>query len=161
MTKVGEEEDRIVVRSLRPDDLERVIAVDAKNGGKRREEYFKVKLEQNLAETGVKVSLAAELEGCFTGFLLARVYYGEFGAPEPVAVLDTFGVHPDFGRQGIGTALLEQLCKNLDDLGVHSLRTEVSWDDPTLLAFFQRRGFRPAERLCLDLNLDARAGVRE
>jgi len=157
---VGEQEDRVVVRNLRPDDLEQVIAVDEKSGGKRREEYFKVKLAQNLAETGVKVSLAASLEDCFVGFLLARVYYGEFGAPEPAAVLDTFDVHPDFRRQGIGTALLEQLCKNLDGLGVHALRTEVSWDDPTLLAFFHERGFRPAERFCLDLNLDARPGAR-
>ena len=160
MTRIGEQEDRIVVRNLRPEDLEQVIAVDAKNSGKRREQYFKVKLEQNLTETGVKVSLASELEDGFAGFLLARVYYGEFGEPEPVAVLDTFGVHPDFRRQGIGTALLEQLCKNLAGLGVRSLHTEVSWDDPSLLAFFHQRGFRPAERFCLDLNLDSRSGAR-
>jgi ribosomal protein S18 acetylase RimI-like enzyme len=150
---VDEQEDRVVVRNLSPDDLEQVIAVDAKNGGKRREEYFKVKLAQNLAETGVKISLASESEECFAGFLLARVYYGEFGAPEPVAVLDTFSVHPDFGRRGIGTALLEQLCKNLEGLGVQSLRTEISWDDPSLLTFFHRKGFRPAARFCLDLDL--------
>jgi ribosomal protein S18 acetylase RimI-like enzyme len=158
--RVGEQEDRIVVRNLRPDDLEQVISVDAKNGGNRREEYFKVKLAQNLAETGVKVSLASEVEACFAGFLLARVYYGEFGATEPVAVLDTFSVHPDFRRQGIGTALLEQLCKNLKGLGVRSLHTEVSWDDPSLLVFFQRQGFHPAARFCLDLNLDDRAGAQ-
>lgn len=158
---VGEQEDRIVVRNLRPEDLEQVIAVDAKNGGKRREEYFKVKLAQNLAETGVKISLASESEECFAGFLLARVYYGEFGAPEPVAVLDTLSVHPDFRRRGIGTALLEQLGKNLEGLGVRTLQTEVSWDDPTLLAFFHRQGFRPAERFCLDLNLGDRTGARE
>ena len=154
-------DEKVTVRNLRPEDLEAVIRIDAKLTGRRREEFFKLKLQQNLVESGIKVSLAAELDDVFSGFLLARVYYGEFGAPEPVAVLDTFGVHPDFSRQGIGTALLEQLCKNLDGLGVHSLRTEVSWDDPTLLAFFHRRGFRPAERFCLDLNLDARAGARE
>lgn len=154
MTSIGEQEDRVVVRNLRPDDLEAVIRVDAKNGGKRRDEYFKVKLAQNLAETGVKISLASELRECFTGFLLARVYYGEFGEPEHVAVLDTFGVHPDFRRRGIGTALLKQLSTNLEVLGVRSLHTEVSWDNPTLLAFFQRSGFRPAERFCLDLKLD-------
>jgi len=158
--KVGEREDRIIVRNLRPEDLEQVIAVDAKNSGNRREEYFKVKLAQNLSETGVKISLASEVESCFAGFLLARVYYGEFGAPEPVAVLDTFSVHPEFRRQGIGTALLDQLCKNLTGLGVRSLHTEVSWDDPSLLAFFHRQGFHPAARFCLDLNLDDHAGAR-
>lgn len=159
--RVGEREDRVIVRGLQPEDLEQVINVDAKNGGKRREEYFKVKLVQNLAETGVKVSLASETDGCFAGFLLARVYYGEFGAPEPVAVLDTFGVHPDFRRQGVGTALLEQLSKNLNGLGVCSLHTEVSWDDPDLMAFFQQQGFRPAQRFCLDLDLDKYRSGRE
>ncbi len=154
--QIGEQEDRMVVRNLRPDDLERVIALDSKSSGRRRDEYFKVKLAQNLTETGVKVSLASEFEGCFAGFLMARVYYGEFGAAEPVAVLDTFSVHPDFRRRGIGTALLDQLCKNLEGLGVCSLHTEVGWNDPTLLIFFQRRGFRPADRFCLDLDVAGR-----
>jgi len=148
--------DKIVVRGLKPEDLEPVIALDAKAVGRRREEYFKLKLKQNLAETGIKVSLAAETDGCFCGFLLARVYYGEFGSPEPVAVLDTFGVHPDFQRQGVGTALMGQLRTNLAGLGVTRLQTEVSWDDPMLLRFFHSQKFRPAERFCLDLDLTDR-----
>lgn len=145
--------EQVIVRGLRPADLEPVIALDAKNTGRRRTEYFKVKLRQNLAETGVKVSLAAEVDGSFCGFLLARVYYGEFGSPEPVAVLDTLGVHPDFRRRGVGTALMEQLCKNLEGLGVLRLQTEVAWSDTELSGFFRRRGFRLADRLCLDLDL--------
>ncbi len=156
MTFSGEMEETILVRNLRPDDLEAVIRVDAKNGGRRREEYFNVKLKQNLAETGVKISLAAEKDGLFVGFLLARLFYGEFGAPEPLAVLDAFGVHPDFRRQGVGSGLLRQLNQNLDGLGVNELRTEVSWDDQDLLAFFHDIGFRPAQRLCLNLDLTER-----
>lgn len=157
MEFVGEREERVVVRGLKPEDLEPVIGLDAKNTGHRREEYFKLKLQQNLAETGVKVSLAAELDGCFCGFLLARVYYGEFGAPEPGAVLDTLGVHPDFRRQGVGAALMRQLCKNLEGLRVLRLQTEVGWDDPELLGFFHRQGFHMANRLCLDLDVAPRA----
>jgi ribosomal protein S18 acetylase RimI-like enzyme len=153
METMEQREKKIVVRGLRPEDLDRVIALDAKNTGRRRDEYFKLKLQQNLAETGIKVSLAAEMEGCFCGFLLARVYYGEFGSPEPVAVLDTFGVHPDFQRRGVGTALMGQLRTNLVGLGVTRLQTEVSWDDPMLLRFFHGQQFRPAERYCLDLDL--------
>lgn len=153
MEIIGEQAEDVVVRGLKPADLEPVIALDAKNTGRRRTEYFKLKLQQNLSETGIKVSLAAEYDDQFCGFLLARVYYGEFGAPEPAAVLDTFGVHPDFRRKGVGTALLRQLCVNLTGLGVGRLQTEVSWDDPDLMAFFQRQGFRLASRLCLDLDL--------
>jgi ribosomal protein S18 acetylase RimI-like enzyme len=154
METVRERECEIVVRGLKPHDLEPVIALDARNTGKRREEYFRLKLQQNLAETGVKVSLAAEVDGFFCGFLLARVYYGEFGTPEPVAVLDTLDVHPDYRRRGVGTALVTQLRTNLDGLRVSRLRTEVSWDDPELLVFFHGQGFRPADRLCLDLDLE-------
>ena len=151
--EVLEREDRIVIRGLKPEDLEPVIALDARIIGRRREEYFEIKLQQNLAETGLKVSLAAEVDGCFCGFLLARVYYGEFGLTEPTAVLDTIGVHPDFQQQGVGTALLSQLRTNLTGLGVARLKTEVGWDSPHLLAFFHGAGFHPAERFCLDLDL--------
>jgi len=146
-------DENIIVRALRPDDLDAVIALDAKNAGRRREEFFRQKLQQNLADTGVKVSLAAELDGCFCGFLLARVYYGEFGLLEPVSVLDTLDVHPDFTGQGVARSLMEQLRRNLRGLGVSCLQTEVSWDAPALLSFFHHEGFRPAERFCLDLEL--------
>lgn len=144
----------VVVRGLRPEDLEAVIGVDAKIVGRRREDFFRVKLQQNLAETGIKISLAAELDGAFAGFLLARVYYGEFGAMEPLAVLDTIGVHPAFAHLGTGSALLRQLRANLRALHVATLRTEVDWDNQALLRFFHRAGFGPAPRLCLDLDLE-------
>ena len=145
----------LTVRGLRPADLEAVIAIDARNVGRRREEYFRIKLQQNLQETGIKVSLAAEVDGVAVGFLLARVYYGEFGTLEAVAVLDTIGVLPDFRGRGVGNALLTQLRVNLHALGVATLRTEVGWDEQALLGFFHHAGFRPAPRLCLDLAVGA------
>lgn len=148
--------DEVIVRRLQPQDLEAVIHLDAKLTGRRRTEYFKLKLNENLSATGIVVSLAAELDGLFAGFLLARVYYGEFGLLEPAAVLDTFGVHPDFRRRGVGRALMIQLMTDLRGLGVPRLSTEVSWDDPDLITFFQHQGFRPAQRFCLDLDLTRR-----
>jgi ribosomal protein S18 acetylase RimI-like enzyme len=148
-------DDAVVVRNLRPRDLERVIDVDARNTGRKRTEYFKVKLAQALSDTGVQVSLAAEYDGQFAGFLLARVYYGEFGATEQTAVLDTIGVHPGMRGHGVGAALLRQLRQNLIGLGIEKLQTEVSWNDQTLLSFFHRSGFQPAPRIGLDLDLRA------
>ena len=143
------------IRGLRPEDLEAVIALDARNTGRRREEFFRLKLQQNLVESGIKVSLAAELDGIFVGFLLARVFYGEFGRMEPAAVLDTIDVHPDFRNRGVGRALLRQLRVNLRGLNVPRLQTEVAWEDLEVLAFFHHEGFRPAPRICLDLDLSA------
>jgi ribosomal protein S18 acetylase RimI-like enzyme len=155
MSRDNLEQERVLVRNLRPRDLEAVIALDAKITGRRREEYFKVKLAEALADTGIRISLAAEVDGAFAGCLLARVYYGEFGATERVAVLDTLGVHPAFSGKGVGRALLRQLRANLLSLGVEHLRTEVDWGQQQLLGFFHGLGFRPAPRLCLDLDLVA------
>lgn len=148
-------DERLVVRRLRPQDLEAVIALDAKSTGRRRDEYFKLKLKQALSDTGIEVSLAAELNGIFAGFLLARVYYGEFGMMEPTAVLDTLGVRPDLRGHHVGSALISQLGTNLLGLGIPRLQTEVPWDNIDLISFFHHEGFHPAERLCLDLDLAA------
>lgn len=148
------EKQDVLVRRLRPDDLEAVIALDAKVIGRRREEYFKLKLSQALSDTGIEVSLGAELDEAFVGFLLARVYYGEFGSLEQVAVLDTMAVHADFQGHGVGRALIDQLRVNLLGLGIRTLRTEVGWQNQSLLAFFNREGFVPAPRFCLDLDLE-------
>ena len=145
----------LVVRRLRPQDLEAVITLDARSIGRRRDEYFKLKLKQALSDTGIEVSLAAEVDGVFAGFLLARVYYGEFGMVEPTAVLDTLGVRPELRGRHVGAALISQLGTNLLGLGIPRLQTEVAWDNIDLIAFFHHEGFHPAERLCLDLDLAA------
>ena len=144
-----------VVRNLHARDLEAVIALDARIIGRRRDEFFRIKLDQALKETGIQVSLAAEVDGRFAGFLLSRVFYGEFGAMEAVAVLDSFGVHPAFRGKGVARALLAQLRTNLLGLGIARLQTEVDWNSQDLLGFFHGEGFLPAPRLCLDLDLEA------
>ncbi len=149
------ETESVFVRRLRPDDLDPVIAIDARATGRRRTEYFKLKLEMAMNETGVEVSLAAEIDGMFVGFLIARVYYGDFGISEPAAVLEVLGIHPDFRGRGVAHALLRQLNTNLLGLGVGTVSTEVNWNDPRMMAFLQNEGFQPAPRFCLDLDCES------
>ena len=146
--------DEIVVRNFRPDDRDAVVAIDARIMGRHRDEFFRLKLHQAFSDTGIAVSLVAELEGIVAGFLLARVYYGEFGLTERVAVMDVLGVHPDFRGRHVGAALIDQLRTNLLGLGINALQTEVGWDNLDLLEFFHRQGFVMAPRLCLDLDLE-------
>lgn len=145
--------DEVLVRNLRPADHEAVVVIDAASVGRRRETFLSLKLTQAFADTGIAVSLAAEIDSHVVGFLLARVYYGEFGVVEPAAVLDVIGVHPDFRGRRVADALVDQLRTNLLGLGIERLQTEVQWNNPDLMAFFQREGFTVAQRLCLDLDL--------
>jgi predicted N-acetyltransferase YhbS len=146
--------NEIVVRTLAPDDRDAVIDIDGRVMGRRRTEFLEAKLRQAATDTGIAVSLVAEVDGAVVGFLLARVYYGEFGITERVAVLDVLGVHPDFQGRGVGSALVDQLRTNLLGLGIRTLRTEVGWDNLDLIAFFHHERFEPAPRLCLELDLE-------
>ncbi|HET9316296.1 MAG TPA: GNAT family N-acetyltransferase [Vicinamibacteria bacterium] len=152
---IDDPQSPIVVRRLCADDLAPMIAVDARVVGRRRDRYLELKLGEALSDTGIQMSLAAELDGVFAGFLLARVYHGEYGLVEPVAALDTLSVRPDLRGRGVGPALIGQLRTNLLGLGLTRLRTEVDWENRALLDFFHREGFAPAPRLCLELDLEA------
>ena len=145
--------DGILLRTLRADDLDAIVAIDERIVGRTRRRYYELKLRDALVPGALRISLAAECDGALAGFLLASLYYGEFGIPEPSAVLDTIAVAPDRRGKKIGKALVRQLVMNLRALGIERVRTEVDWNQFDLLAFLARQGFRPASRLCLDLSL--------
>jgi len=145
--------DLVLVRNLRPEDLDALVAIDAVAAGRRRDRFLALKVKQAFADSGIAVSLVAEFDDHVVGFVLARVYYGEFGVVEPAAVLDVLGVHPDYRGRHVASALVDQLRTNLLGLGIPTLQTEVRWTNPELITFFQHEGFRMAPRLCLDLDL--------
>jgi GNAT superfamily N-acetyltransferase len=145
--------DLVLVRSLQPADLETIVGIDAAAVGRRRERFLEQKMRQAGTDAGIAVSLAALLDDHVVGFAIARLYYGEFGVVEPAAVLDVFGVHPDYRGRHVAAALIDQLRTNLLGLGIPTLQTEVLWSSPDLITFFQHEGFTIAPRLCLDLDL--------
>jgi len=145
--------DRVPVRSMVEGDLAKIISIDADNSGSTRTEYYTRKLEQSLHESGVRVSLAAELDGFVVGFIMARVDFGEFGHTSPEAVMDSIGVDPGFAGQGVGKALMSQLMANLAILRVENVRTEIAWNDTALIHYFDSMAFTPAQRITLSKTL--------
>jgi len=148
------ETDFVVVRSMREDDLNAIVAIDAAASGRRRPRFFEVMLHRAIDQAGVQISLVAEVEGRVVGFVIGSLYYGEYGVVEPSASIDAISVDPASRGSKVGTALMRQLCLNLAALRIATLRTEVSWDHFGLLAFFRSQGFRPSRRLCLECELD-------
>jgi ribosomal protein S18 acetylase RimI-like enzyme len=143
----------IAVRELRPDDLDAIVRIDAGTSGRRRPEYYQRKLAEATRESGIRISLAAETEGLFAGFLLGRLYYGEFGMPEPVAIVDSIGVHPELKGRHVGRALFEQLETNLKAIGIETIQTQVEWNHFELLGFLRSIGFHPVPTLSLQKRL--------
>lgn len=142
--------DRVLVRSLKQDDLAAVIRIDGKLTGRDRSAYYGAKFREMLVESGIRVSLVAENDGIVTGFVMARVDFGEFGKVDKSAAVDTIGVHPDFRGSGIGHALLSQLLFNLSSLQVESVRVQVFPENFDLQRFLHARGFGPSQLLVLD-----------
>ena len=148
------ERDRLIVRSLTASDAPRLVRMDEAITGRNRTAWYEGKLKRALQESDIRISLGAERDGLLVGAVLGSLHYGEFGQPEPIAVLDTILVDPGFSAQGVGTALFDQLARNLRALGIRRLRTEVAWDEHDLSRFLGRRGFAPAPRLVLELRLE-------
>jgi len=140
--------DRSDVCGLAPGDLADIIAIDRSITGRSRDGYLARLFDEALNDSGIRVSLVAS-RGMTVGFIMAKTDFGDFGRTEPIAVIDTIGVHPQFAGAGIGTAMLSQLFVNLHALHVERVETVVAPENFDLLGFFYKAGFSPSQRLTL------------
>jgi ribosomal protein S18 acetylase RimI-like enzyme len=139
--------DRADVRILARDDLADMCRIDRRITGEDRRDYVARLVDEALDDSAVRVSLTARVDGIVAGFVTARTDFGDFGRAEPVAVLDTIGVDPDYAHHGVGTALLSQLFVNLEGLRIERVETSVGRENFALLGFLYAVGFAPGDRL--------------
>lgn len=136
------------VRPMAPADLAEIVRIDRAITRRDRSGYIGRRLMETLSDSAIRVSLTARLDGVIVGFLMARVDWGDFGRIEPVAVIDTLGVDPEYAtRRGVGRAMLRQLFANLDALHVERVETVVSHHDMPTAGFFVGNGFEPSQGL--------------
>ena len=139
--------DKVDARALEFGDLNDIVRIDQGITGRRRESYIRELVEEAMTDSAVRVSLVARVDGIAAGFVTARTDFGDFGRAEPVAVLDTIGVDPDYAHRGVGHALLSQLFVNLDALRVERVETVIARENFGLLGFLYDVGFEPSQRL--------------
>jgi len=148
------EENKLVIRPLRKEDLDDIIRIDEEHTGTRREEYYKRLMKEILeSEYAIITSLSAEYDGKVVGFIAGVIFSGEFGIPENVAYLTTIGVDRRFEGRGIGKILFDQFVTNAKAIGVAKIFTMVEWDNWSLIDFFRKTGFRPSSSM-LTLELE-------
>jgi predicted N-acetyltransferase YhbS len=135
------------VRAMTAADLDAIVRIDRANTGRDRRDYLAARLAEADLDRSIRVSLAAHRDGTVVGYLMARADLGDFGRTEPVAVIDTLGVDPEYARRGVGRAMLAQLFANLGALQVEAVETAVAPVDAALLGFLARCGFCSSPRL--------------
>jgi len=141
----------LVIRNLRPTDLEAVTRIDSHASGFIRNLYFERKFKRIFGEDArLLISLAAEMNHKLVGYIMGEANTGEYGIPEPVASVDTIGVDPEYQKLGIGRILLEDFCSLAAKAGVELMTTLVTSEDPDLIAFFERHKFRKAKMVALE-----------
>ncbi|MGI9481352.1 MAG: GNAT family N-acetyltransferase [Hyphomicrobiales bacterium] len=147
--------DLVPIRSMREDDIEAIVKIDKRATGRDRTTYYRRKQREAMLESGVRVSLVAELDGYPVGYIMARVDFVEYGHTAPEAVMDTIGVDPGYRGRGVGQALMSQLIANLATLRVDKVSTELDWNDLDLIGYLDSAGFAPAQRVVLRRKLRA------
>jgi GNAT superfamily N-acetyltransferase len=91
--------------------------------------------ELERAQKAGRLWVAAEPNGQPVGFAMAIEVDG-------LAHLDELDVHPEHGRRGLGTALVETVCEWAKSAGFRAITlstfTDVAWNAP----FYARLGFK-------------------
>jgi len=139
--------DRADLRAMTAEDLPAIVRIDRLLTGHDRGEYMREQLAEALDDSAIRISLVARLDDTVVGYLMARTDLGDFGRTEPVAIIDTIGVDPEYAHRGVGRALMSQLFVNLGALRVERVETIIAPRDLRLLQFLYDCGFTPSQRL--------------
>jgi ribosomal protein S18 acetylase RimI-like enzyme len=137
-------------RPLTADDLGRVIDIDAQYVGRRRDGFYRKRLEAALANPANFIYLGADGDGTLQGFLLASLQEGEYGTEGRSASMDAIGVDQQSGHKGMGRALLAALDEILRHKGIKTVYTQAEWFNFPMLQFFAGTDFAVAPRHILE-----------
>lgn len=142
---------RATIRSMRPDDLDAVVQLDARVFGESRHDYFERRLAvlDERIQVGHTIALVAEEDGAVVGFVMATLTNGEFGFSEITVLMDSIAVHPGRQRHGIGQQLMKALLAESAARGAYDVYTLVNWKSWDMLKFFDSMQFNLAQTILL------------
>ncbi|MEY9212601.1 GNAT family N-acetyltransferase [Thermobifida halotolerans] len=92
------------------------------------------------------VALIAESDGVDVGYAVVTIrdeHHGSWDRGERVAVVQTLSVHPDHPLDRVGGGLLEEVRRQLAEIGVRDLELPAVSGNSEAIRFYESQGFRP------------------
>lgn len=140
----------ILLRSLYPEDIDRVIEIENSLTGASRRAFLEKRLAAATAMPDNFITSAALDGRKLAGYGIARILEGEFGASSVVVVLDTVGVDREYQGRGIGTRIMSGIERRMKRKEISTLYTQVIWSDHAIIRFFAASGFTLATRQIIE-----------
>lgn len=133
----------VEIRSLDELDIDDVVRIDEKIGGRYRPEVWERRIGYYLRRDP-DAPVVAVVDGRVVGFMLGEVRSGEFGLEEPTGWIEVLGVDPDARGRAAGRLMAEALLEHFRDRGATKVRTLVDETMDGLTGFFASLGFEPS-----------------
>jgi len=146
--------DTLRIRQMQSDDLDEVIAIDARVTGVEKTDYWYEMFHRYGTRGGrQRFFFVAEVDGAVEGFVIGEVRDWEFGEP-PCGWVFGVAVRPEARLGGIGARLLESVNAAFRSAGVTKVRTLVARNNHLVLSFFRSQGMMAAPFIALELDIE-------
>ncbi|HLU95466.1 GNAT family N-acetyltransferase [Thermobifida alba] len=92
------------------------------------------------------IAVIAESDGVDVGYAMVTVrdeYHGSWDRGDRVAVVQTLSVHPDHSLDVVGGGLLDEVRRQLAEIGVRDLELPAVSGNSAAIRFYESQGFRP------------------
>ncbi len=149
-------ESGATVRPVRANDLAGITALDQRNTGVAKPQYWRDLYERCLQAAPSSFFLVAGEEDGIAGFIIGEVRAWEFGS-EPCGWVFAIQVKPEARMHHIGTQLLNAIGERFRGSGVSKIRTVLRRDDHLIMSFFRSQGMMAGPFIQLEKDLDETA----
>ena len=140
------------IRPLDELDIEGIVRIDEKIGGKYRPDFWEQRVAYYLRRDP-ESSRVAEVDGKVVGFMLGDVRAGEFGLEQPSGWIERFGIDPGHRGRDLGRRMFDSIVEHFRSLGATTVRTLADAGEPGVVGFLSALGFAPSRLQALEISL--------
>ena len=142
------------IRNARPEDFNDMLALDFDSIKEEKQAYWRGIFDRYASNSNDGgFFLVAEAGFGIIGFIVGEIRAWEFGSP-PCGWVFALSVSPEQRERGVGQRMLDEMCQQMKQAGVTTMRTMVDRESKLTLSFFRSQGLRTGRYIELEKSLD-------